>query len=394
MSNPIRAYAAAKKGGPLSPFEFQAGELGPDQVEIAVKYCGLCHSDLSMLNNEWGMTAYPFVPGHEVSGVISAIGRDVKTRSVGQNVGLGWYSASCMHCRQCLGGDQNFCPTGEATIVGRYGGFAERVRCQASWAIPLPEGLDLAKVGPLFCGGATVFNPLVQFDVRPTDRVGVIGIGGLGHMAVQFLRKWGCEVTAFTSSDNKRDEALSLGAHRVVNSRDDASLKPLAGSFNFILSTVNVALNWSAYLDCLAPRGRLHNVGAVLKPLSIPAFSLIMGQKEVSGSPVGGPNVTATMLDFSARHSIAPVTELFPMSKVNDAFAHLEAGKCVIASCSKAIGKRNQRYCDNAKNGRNFSRQQRFSRDRALPGNGSSRLCLGSVRGKASSTLVRAEQRE
>jgi alcohol/geraniol dehydrogenase (NADP+) len=327
MGNSIRAYAARAKGDPVELWDYDPGPLRPDQVEIAVQYCGVCHSDLSMLTNDWGMTAYPFVPGHEVVGTVSAIGDQVSTPQVGQRVGLGWYSASCRVCRQCLSGDQNLCLSAEGTIVGRHGGFADRVRCQGSWAVPLPAGLDPAKAGPLFCGGVTVFNPLVQFDVRPTDRVGVIGIGGLGHLALQFLRKWGCEVVAFTSSDGKREEAQKLGAHRVVISRDEKQLAALRGSFQLILSTVNASMNWASYIDCLAPRGRLHTVGAVPEPIALPAFPLLVGQKSLSGSPLGSPVTTALMLDFCERHGIAPVTELFPLSKANEALAHLAAGK-------------------------------------------------------------------
>ncbi|HVK10572.1 MAG TPA: NAD(P)-dependent alcohol dehydrogenase [Gemmataceae bacterium] len=323
----IRAYAAAGPNDPLKPFEYDPGPLKPDQIEIAVKYCGICHSDLSMLRNHWGMTTYPFVPGHEVAGTVAEVGRDVTHLKVGQTVGLGWFSGSDNICRQCLAGDQNLCPAAEQTIVGRHGGFADRVRCQALWATPIPDALDPAKAGPLFCGGVTVFNPIVQFDVKPTDRVGVIGIGGLGHLALQFLRKWGCEVVAFTSSDSKKQEALDLGAHRTINSRDDQQLGAAKGSFNFILSTVNVSLNWAAYVDCLAPKGRLHTVGAVGEPISVGAFPLILGQKSLSGSPVGSPATTATMIDFCARHGIAPMTETFPLAKANDAIAHLEAGK-------------------------------------------------------------------
>lgn len=327
MTQPIRAYALKKKGGRFERFDFDPGPLGVDRVEVAVQYCGICHSDLSMAKNDWGMTAYPFVAGHEVIGTVTAVGERVTTLKPGQTVGVGWYSGSCLMCRQCLSGDQNLCPTAEATIVKRYGGFADRVRCQAAWALPLPEGLDLAKAGPLFCGGATVFNPLLQFDVRPTHRVGVIGIGGLGHLAVQFLRAWGCEVAAFSSTDSKRDEILQLGAHRVINSRDESQLKAVRGAFDLVLNTANADLNWGLYLDCLAPRGRLHTVGAVPKPISVSAFSLLMGQKEVSGSPLGGIVAITTMLDFCARHQIAPVTETYPLSAINEAFEHLQAGK-------------------------------------------------------------------
>ena len=327
MSTPIKAYAALKKGAPLERFDFEPGPLGPEQVEIAVTHCGICHSDLSMIDDEWGQSAFPLVPGHEVAGTVAAIGEQVKGLRVGQRIGLGWNSASCMACHQCLSGDHNLCASAEGTIVKRHGGFADRVRADWAWAVPLPDKLDSANAGPLFCGGATVFNPIVQFDVKPTDRVGVIGIGGLGHMALQFLNKWGCEVHAFTSSDAKRDEALKLGAHAVVNSRDSAAMKRIAGSLHFVISTVNVPLDWPAIIDTLAPRGRLHLVGAVLEPIPVAAFSLIMPQRSISGSPVGSPATIATMLDFCARHDIAPVIETFPMSRVNDALEHLRDGK-------------------------------------------------------------------
>jgi uncharacterized zinc-type alcohol dehydrogenase-like protein len=327
MSEAIRAYATKKAGGALERYDFSPGPLGADRVEVAVQYCGLCHSDLSMVKNEWGMTQYPFVPGHEVIGTVAAVGAAVTTVKPGQTVGVGWFSGSCLHCRQCMSGDHNLCPTGEQTIIGRPGGFADRIRCQETWAIPLPAGLDVAKAGPLFCGGVTVFNPLVQFDIRPTDRVGVIGIGGLGHLALQFLRAWGCEVVAFSSSDSKREEAMKLGAHRVINSRDTAQLTAARGTLALVLNTTNASLNWPLYIDCLAPRGRLHTVGVISEPVGLAAFPMIAGQKSFSGSPLGSPVTTAKMLEFSARHRIAPVTEMFPLSKVNEALAHLEAGK-------------------------------------------------------------------
>jgi uncharacterized zinc-type alcohol dehydrogenase-like protein len=323
----IKALAAFAAGAPLQPFEYEAGELGAEHVEIAVEYCGICHSDLSMWHNDWGRTSYPFVPGHEVVGTVVAAGAGVKNLKIGDRVGVGWIAGSCLACAQCLSGHQNLCPNMEETIVGRHGGFAERVRAHWAWAIPLPAALDAAKFGPMFCGGITVFQPIVMGDVKPTDRVGVIGIGGLGHMALQFLKGWGCEVTAFTSSDSKREEAKSLGAHRVVNSRDEAQIKAIEGQLDFILTTVNVSLDWDAILAALAPRGRLHFVGATLEPVPVPAFALIGSEKSLAGSPTGPPQTSAKMLDFCARHAIAPITEEFPMSQANEAFQHLEDGK-------------------------------------------------------------------
>ena len=280
-----------------------------------------------MLNNEWGISRYPLVPGHEAIGKVVATGPDAKLVSVGQTVGLGWNAGSCLACHQCLTGNHNLCLRLEQTIVGRYGAFAGRVRCHWCWATPIPEGVNLAKAGPLLCGGITVFNPLLQVGVRPTDRVGVIGIGGLGHMALQFLNKWGCDVTAFTSSASKADEARQMGAHHVIDTHSKDELEKAAGSFDFILSTVNVSLDWSAYLAALAPKGHLHIVGAVAEPLPISAISLLSAQRSVGGTPSGAPATVATMLDFCARHKIAPITEEFPMSKANEAVAHLEAGK-------------------------------------------------------------------
>ncbi len=323
----IQAYAAQAAGGTLEPFEYDPGTLKDEEVAINVEYCGICHSDLSMLRNEWGITQYPFVPGHEVMGTVAAIGDRVTTVKIGQRVGVGWYSHSCMHCEWCMSGSHNLCLTAEQTIVGRHGGFADQVWAHEEWVIPLPEGIDPAKVGPLFCGGATVFNPLVQFDVKPTDRVGVIGIGGLGHMALRFLQAWGCDVTAFSTNPDKEAEARELGANHFINSRDPDALKAVANSFDLILSTVNADLDWEAYISALRPMGRLHFVGVVPHAIQAHAFSLIPGQKSLSGSPVGSPSTTVKMLDFVARHNIEPIVEMFAFSQVNEALAHLEAGK-------------------------------------------------------------------
>jgi uncharacterized zinc-type alcohol dehydrogenase-like protein len=323
----INALAAPKAQAKLEAFSYDPGPLGDEQVEIEVLNCGICHSDLSMLNNDWGISRFPFVPGHEAIGKVTALGEHAKAVHVGQTVGLGWNSGSCMACRPCLSGDHNMCTTLEQTIVGRYGAFATRVRCHWAWATPIPEGVDTTTAGPLLCGGITVFNPLVQHDVHPTSRVGVIGIGGLGHLALQFANKWGCDVTAFTSSAGKADEARKLGAHRIVDTHSAEGLAKVAGSFDFIISTVDASLDWSAYLNALAPKGHLHIVGVVPKPIPIPAFPLIAAQRSIGGSPSGAPITVATMLDFCARHGVKPVTEEFPMSAANEALAHLQAGK-------------------------------------------------------------------
>ena len=323
----IKAFAALEPKGKFQPFEIETGELGDEQVEIKVHSCGICHSDLSMVNNEWGMTAFPFVGGHEAVGEITALGRNAKGLKIGDIVGLGWNAETCGFCEQCISGFQINCPALVGTIVNRHGGFADKVRCNWDWAIKLPDAMDASKAGPLFCGGITVFNPFVQDDIKPTDKIGVVGIGGLGHLALQFGDKWGCEVTAFTTDLSKTDELKNLGADFVVNTRDEAEIAKLVGKFDMILVTANVTLNWNLYINALAPKGKLHMVGAVLEPMAIGAFSLIMNQKSVTGTATGSPNVVAKMLEFCARHNIETVTEKFPMSKINEAFEHLESGK-------------------------------------------------------------------
>ncbi len=323
----IKAYAAFEPKGELKPFEYDPGKLNPHEVEIDVHYCGICHSDLSVLDNDWGMTQYPVVPGHEVVGTIAAVGDKVKNLTIGQSVGLGWHAGYCNECAPCHSGDHNLCASSQPTIVGHHGGFADKVRAEANSVVPIPEGIDLESAGPLFCGGITVFNPLLQFDIKATDKVAVIGIGGLGHMALQFLNAWGCEVTAFTSSEDKRKEALDLGAHHTLNSRDQNEIEAAAGNFDLILSTVNVKLDWNLYLNTLKPRGRLHFVGATLDPLDINVFSLIMSQRSISGSPVGSPSSIAKMLNFASLHNIKPVIEKFSFDDINKAIKRLRSGQ-------------------------------------------------------------------
>lgn len=323
----IKGWAATAANRPLEPFEYDPGPLGADDVEVAVEHCGICHSDASMMSNEWGITTHPIIPGHEVIGKVVALGSNAKGLTVGQRVGIGWASGNCMHCEQCVSGDGNLCPQGQATIVGRHGGFADRVRVQWPWAAPIPDGLSARDAGPLMCGGVTVFTPFRAFDVRATDRVGVVGIGGLGHLALQFAKAWGCEVTAFTSNDSKADEARGFGAHNIVNSRNEDAIKKAAGTLDLLIVTVNVPLDWRAMLATLRPKGRLHFVGAVLEPIPVHAFDIIMTQRSVSGSPNGAPTTTAQMLNFAARHNILPQTEHFPLAKVNDAMQHLLDGK-------------------------------------------------------------------
>lgn len=323
----IRAWAAHAPRGPLQRFEFNPGPLGTEDVEIAVEYCGICHSDLSMLDNDWEMTQYPFVPGHEAIGRVVALGEDVKGMKVGQRVGVGWNAGSCAQCHACLSGNQHLCSSVQGTIVGRHGAFADRLRVNWLWAVPLPAEIDASSAGPLLCGGVTVFYPMMAAALKPTARVGVVGIGGLGHMALQFLNAWGCEVVAFTSSAAKREEALALGAHRVVSSTNAAEMTELQGSLDLILYTVNVSLDWDALMATLAPKGRLHIVGTVIDPIPVKAMQLITFEQTISGSPTGPRHAMEAMLRFAARHDIAPRVEHFPMSQANEALQRLREGK-------------------------------------------------------------------
>jgi uncharacterized zinc-type alcohol dehydrogenase-like protein len=324
----VRAFAAKSPKSKLEEVSITLPNKTETTLDIDVDYCGICHSDLSMIDNEWQFSNYPLVAGHEIVGRVTAVGAAVSDRfKKGDRVGVGWFSKSCRCCTSCRAGYDNMCVSGEQTIIGRPGGFADQVRVDASWAIPLPDTLKPETAGPLFCGGITVFGPLVEYGIRPTDRVGVVGIGGLGHMAVKFLKSWGCEVTAFTSRESKINEARAMGAHHVLLSNDTKAFEKIQGSLDFVLVTVNAPLDWNAYLSVLSSRGRLHFVGAVLEPLNIGVFSMLGGQKSVSASPLGKPEAVTKMLDFAARHNIAPTTEFFPMKDINAAIEHLRAGK-------------------------------------------------------------------
>ncbi|MFK7977445.1 MAG: NAD(P)-dependent alcohol dehydrogenase [Halioglobus sp.] len=323
----VKAYAAMAAEATLEPYEFEFGPLADNAVEVDVQYCGLCSSDVSMINNSWGRTTYPLVPGHEVIGTVAAVGSQVKRVAVGDQVGLGWHADYCMECHTCMSGDHNLCASAAPTIIGRHGGFAEKVRANAASVVKLPQGADPKTAGPLFCGGITVFNPLLEYNVKPTDKVAVIGIGGLGHLAIKFLRAWGCEVTAFTSTDAKRAEAIEMGAVATINSTSSADIEAHANEFDLVLSTVGVNLDWTTILTTLRPKGRLHLVGITVEPMAIGVMSLLRHQKAVSASPVGSPAAIATMLEFAAQHDIQPQIEMYPASQINDAIERLESGK-------------------------------------------------------------------
>jgi uncharacterized zinc-type alcohol dehydrogenase-like protein len=323
----IQGLAAHAAGAELLPFKYDPGKIGPLEVEIAITHCGICHSDLHLIANDWGMSQYPFIPGHEVVGTVSAIGPEVKSLTVGQRVGLGWQSNSCGICEWCMKGMENLCPDAESTCVHRHGGYAEKVRANARFVVPIPEALESEHAAPLLCGGITVYNPLRTHGINPTSRVGIVGIGGLGHIAIQFARVFGAEVTAFSTSANKEEEARTLGAHRFVNTRETKAMKEVAGSMDFILNTANADQDWNIYVQALRPTGTLCFVGVPPKPVSTHAFPLIAGQRTITGSPIGSPSMLREMLDVAARHGVKAQTERFPMAKANEAIEKVKKNK-------------------------------------------------------------------
>lgn len=323
----VNAFAAQKAGAVLEPFEYELGPVASNDIDIHIEHCGLCHTDLSLRDNAWGITDFPFVGGHEAIGTVIDIGTEVSHVKIGDRVGLGGHSHYCMTCRQCLDGDHNLCESVQSTVsAGRHGAFADIVRASGVSVVKLPDNLDPKDAGPLFCAGITVFNPFIEYDIKPTARIAVLGIGGLGHLALQLGRAWGCHVTALTSSASKTDEAMALGAHDVVDSRSPDALTAAAGSFDVILSTVDVALDWDVIIATLKPKGRLHFLGVQAVPAELHLMPLMFAQLSLSSSLVGSPQRIADMLEFCARHDIKPVTEHFPFNRINDALAHLESG--------------------------------------------------------------------
>ncbi len=318
-STPIQGLAAHAAGAELLPFKYNPGPLDADAVEIAITHCGICHSDVHLILNDWGMSEYPFIPGHEVVGTVAAIGSRVSSLALGQRVGLGWQSSSCGECEWCSKGMENLCPQAEATCVKRHGGYANRVRANAHFVVPIPETLESASAAPLLCGGITVYNPMRTLGVNPSSRVGVIGIGGLGHLALQFARAFGAEVTAFSTNPEKEAEARALGAHHFVHSRENKQMQAVAGSFDFILNTANADQDWGTYINALRPTGTLCFVGVPPSHANFSVFPLVAVHRTVTGSNTGSPAQIREMLDVAARHGIKAQIESFPMSQANEA---------------------------------------------------------------------------
>src|SRR3984885_10017263 len=323
----IQGFATHAAGAELLPYKYDPGDLKSNEVEITISHCGICRSDLHMVDNDWGISQYPLIPGHEIIGKVTETGSAVLGLNLGDRVGVGWQANCCAHCEWCLQGEENLCPDLQGTCVHRNGGYADRVRINARFVFLIPEGLESERAAPLLCGGITVYNPIRSLGVNPSSRVGIVGIGGLGHLALQFARAFGAEVTAFSTSPAKEEEALGFGAHRFVNSRESKALKPVEGSLDLIISTINASQEWNSYVATLRPHGTLCLVGPPPAPVSVAAFPLIAGARGVCGSNTGGPGMIAEMLDVAARHKVAAKTENFKMAAANQALERMRKNR-------------------------------------------------------------------
>jgi uncharacterized zinc-type alcohol dehydrogenase-like protein len=321
----IHAYAARRKKSALAPFEYEPKPLGAHDVEIAITHCGICHSDVHLVDGDWGVGSYPMVPGHEIVGTVAVVGPEAAPLKPGDRVGVGWQRGACLRCDACLRGDENLCAGNVATCVDNHGGFADRIRLDGRFAFPIPASMASETAAPLLCGGITVYSPLRRW-VRPSMRVGVVGIGGLGHLALQFARAMGCEVAAISSSPDKEKAARSLGAHRFLATGERKALRSAAGTLDFVLSTVFVPPDWMGLLGALRPNGVLCLVGAPDEPISLPPH-VLLSQKVVTGSVIGGRPAIREMLDFAARHGVAAKTEPRALAEADTALDHVRKGK-------------------------------------------------------------------
>ena len=315
----INALAALEKGAPLQPFSFQAAPLKAFDCAIKVMACGICHSDIHMIHDDWYISRYPLVPGHEVIGEVVEVGSQVTHLKTGDRVGVGWQQGACMQCRDCLKGHQNLCDQAEGLIVSGYGGFADYMVVDSRFAFLLPEGISTESAGPILCGGVTVYAGLRNAGMGSGQEIGVIGIGGLGHLAVQFASRLGNRVTVFTTSADKAEFATQLGAHEAI-------LVPAGGSpplpvnrLNIIINTANQALDWLGYVNYLDSNGTFVFVGMPSEPLTIPVTPLTSKQRRIMGSEIGSPAMITEMLDVVEKFGIQPMVELFPLAQANEA---------------------------------------------------------------------------
>jgi uncharacterized zinc-type alcohol dehydrogenase-like protein len=329
-----KAYAAASATSPLAPTTIPRREPRDTDVQIEILFCGVCHSDLHMVRDEWSAaipTVYPIVPGHEIVGRVARTGSAATKFKEGDLVGVGCLVDSDGTCDACKAGLEQFCPNGTPTYGApdphlggvTYGGYSESVVVDERFVLRVPDNLDPAAAAPLLCAGITTYSPLRHWGVTEGKKVGVVGLGGLGHMGVKFAKAFGAHVVVFTTSPNKKEDALRLGADEVVVSTDAGQMQQHAGSFDFILDTVSADHDINAYLSLLRIDGNLTLVGAPSKPLAVPAFALIMGRHSVSGSNIGGIAETQEMLDFCGKHNITSDVEVIPARQINEAYERL-----------------------------------------------------------------------
>ncbi|MFH2051969.1 MAG: NAD(P)-dependent alcohol dehydrogenase [bacterium] len=326
-----RAYSAGGPQQPLASATIDRREITATDVRIEILFCGVCHSDVHTVRNEWAdfmPTVYPVVPGHEIVGKVTAVGAGVKKYKAGDLVGVGCLVDSDHTCPSCRANMEQFCPGGVFTYNSpdkhlggvTYGGYSESIVVDESFVLKVPGNLDLAGVAPLLCAGITTYSPLRHWGVGKGKKVGVVGLGGLGHMGVKFARAFGAHVVVFTTSQSKVEDALRLGAHEVVNSRDAAEMAKHAGSFDFILDTVSADHDLNAYIGLLGLDGNLTLVGAPAKPIPVSAFGLLFGRKSLSGSLIGGIAETQEMLDFCGEHGITADVEVISIQQINEAY--------------------------------------------------------------------------
>ncbi|CAK9151747.1 unnamed protein product [Ilex paraguariensis] len=333
--HPVKAFgwAARDTSGVLSPFNFSRRETGEEDVRFKVLYCGICHSDLHNIRNDWGMAVYPMVPGHEIVGVVTMVGGNVKKVKVGDKVGVGCMVGSCHSCDNCANDLENYCPKMLLTYKSiyydgtmTYGGYSDVMVCDQHFIVRWPENLPLDAGVPLLCAGITTYSPLKYFGLdKPGIHLGVVGLGGLGHVAVKFAKAFGAKVTVISTSPNKKKEAIEhLGADSFLVSRDQDQMQAAMGTLDGIIDTVSADHPLLPLIGLLKSHGKLVLVGAPNKPLELPVFPLLMGRKIVAGSIIGGMKETQEMVDFAAKHNIRADVEVIPMDYVNTAMDRLE----------------------------------------------------------------------
>jgi len=327
----IKAYAAQTAASALAPHGIVRREPTATDVQIQIQYCGVCHSDLHFARNEWGFTQYPAVPGHEIVGKVTAVGSGVKKFKVGDTVGVGCLVDSCRTCPDCRDGLEQFCTNMVMTYgsmdkhlnAPTLGGYAQSIVVTEDFVLRMPANLNLAAAAPLLCAGITTYSPLKHWKVGPGQKVGIVGLGGLGHMGVKFARAFGAQVVLFTTSPNKVADGKRLGAHEVVISKDEAQMAAHANSFDFILDAVSATHDLNAYFNLLKRDGNLTLVGAPEKPLPVAAFPLIFRRRSFSGSLIGGLTETQEMLDFCGKHNITCDIEMIRMDEINTAYERM-----------------------------------------------------------------------